>query len=477
MEEKLTPCVVYRRSRYGQKRADHFANVQQNEAEEALTGRGFAIVGRYGDPEFAPPFLGYLEPRPAWQMALDAAAEKCVKHGRCALLVLRSDGIGDGDPFIPGRSLRAEYASLDIRVAGCSLRGHPTDMNLAAAHRYMDRFIEVERQDHFKQVIKLGRSEDKHEIVLRTDPFRNVVRVYYANYREQPLGLRWQTYARDVVQGARWPRAVDWDELEIPPKSAMHLHSFIQGDPAPKVLWWRFKVGQKRETKVGNVVVAPQNLAAASLPIDWYAYKPQELGPEDFHWESAPRIKTRRLRFRNWGESDLHQVNDIFDPPGAINTQVGHNGPGRMAADVGYFMQLGFFGPTYWAVERREDRQLIGFCGLLPVTQEGAYIAGEWEIGWQFVAAAQGDDIAMEAASAVVKAAFEQWHSRRVICRIHNKNLNSRRLAERLGFCKESSDTRGMEAIEEEGVLYKMTEEMFFRLGRGPAALETSSER
>ena len=190
--ENKTPCIVYRRSRYAERRADHFAQKQQDEAEEALAARGFEIVGRYGDPEFAAPFAGYLEPRPAWQMALDAAAEKCVMHGNCSLIVLRSDGIGDGDPFLPDRGLLAEYARVDITVAGLSYRGHPTDTNLAAAHRNMDTFMEVERAEPFNKLIKLGRSADQPDVILRRDPFRNVVRAYYANHGQDDLRVRWQ---------------------------------------------------------------------------------------------------------------------------------------------------------------------------------------------------------------------------------------------------------------------------------------------
>ena len=59
MGEKKTPCIVYTRSRYAERRADHFAGEQQSEAEEALLERGFEIVGRFGDPEFAAPFAGH----------------------------------------------------------------------------------------------------------------------------------------------------------------------------------------------------------------------------------------------------------------------------------------------------------------------------------------------------------------------------------------------------------------------------------
>lgn len=472
MSENKTLCIVYRRSRYAERRADHFAKKQQDEAVEALAARGFEIVGMYGDPEFAPPFAGYLEPRPAWQMALDAAAEKCVTHGNCSLVVLRSDGIGDGDPFLPDRSLLAEYARVDIRVAGLSLRGHPTDMNLAAAHRYMDRFIKVERTEHFRQLIEIGLSDNQHDVILRRDPFRNIVRAYFANYGPQALRVRWQAYAKSLAQDARWPRAVDWDELEVLPKSAIHLHSFIQGDSSPKLHWWRFKVGKKRETRVGNMIVAPQDLAAASLPMTWYAFEPEGLGPEDFQWEDAPRMETKRLVFRNWREQDLQQYDAICNSPETMEFLGGQLSTAEVADDLEYFQELGISGPTYWAIERKCDGQLIGFCGLLMVEEDDTSIAGEWEIGWRFASFAQGDGLALEAASAVVKAAFEQWDLSRIVCRIHPENVASRRLAKRLGLCIDASRVGESEITASEGTVYFMSENMYLQLGRGPAALE-----
>ena len=155
MNEK-TPCIVYMRSRHDEARANHFACKQQVAAEEALGNRGFDIVGRYGDEEFAPPFSSHLEPRPAWQMALNPAAERCVTQGNCSLIVLRSDGIGKGDPFLPDRQLLVDYERVDIRLAELSLRGHSTDTSLAAANRYFSTFLEAERTKYAAHVIELG---------------------------------------------------------------------------------------------------------------------------------------------------------------------------------------------------------------------------------------------------------------------------------------------------------------------------------
>lgn len=467
---KKTPCIVYLRCRFDQPRANHFAGKQQDAAEQTLGERGFEIVGRYGDEEFAPPFAGYLEPRPAWQMALDAAAEVCIARGSCSLVVLRPNGIGMGDPFIPDSTLLAAYERVDIRVYDFSLTDHPTDISLAAAHRYLAAFIEAEKKQYEGHAIALGRSVKQHDIILRRDPFRQIVRAYFSNYREDAAQIKFKNYRRGPGSYARWPPAVPWVELDIPPRSAVHLHSFIQGDPSNEVNWWRFKIGEKRETKVGNKIIVPHDLAAPSLAVEWYPYEPDDLGPADFHWEHAPRIETERLMFRNWRKGDLQRYEAICSSPEVMQFLGGQLDPQEVLDDLDYFRELGQSGPTYWAVEQKVDGQLIGFCGILVVEEDETCVTGEWEIGWRFAPSAHGIGLAFEAACAVVRAAFEEWGFSRIVCRIHSDNIASRRLAERLGlaecFCESEA-----EMIERPCVLFQMTEQMFLEKSRGPAAL------
>ena len=465
-----TPCIVYMRSRLDQARANHFARKQQVAAEEALGNRGFEIVGRYGDEEFAPPFSGHLEPRPAWQMALDAAAERCITQGNCSLIVLRSDGIGNGDLFLPDRQLLVDYERVDIRVAELSLRGHSTDTSLAAAHRYFATFLKAERTKYAADVIELGRSVDQHDIILRRDPFRQIVRAYFANRGEDLARVKWQNYRKTSDSFARWPRAVDWTDLKIPPRSAVHLHSFVQGNPLNEVHWWRFKTGDKRETKVGNRIITPLDLAAYSLQVAWYSYEPEPLGPDDFYWEPAPRMETDRLVFRNWREDDLPQYESICNSPDAMRFLGGQLNTQEVRDDLNYFRELGLSGPTYWAVERKIDGQLIGFCGILVVEEDNTSVSGEWEIGWRFASSAQGSGLALEAAIAVVRAAFEEWSLSRIVCRVHSLNAASRRLANRLGF--RICPGHETDASADGNVLYELTAQMYFQRIRGRAALE-----
>ena len=472
MSDIKTPCIVYFRSRYAERQADHFANKQQKAAQDALEARGYEVVGGFGDPEFAAPFLGFMEPRPGWQLALDAAAQKAVTVDRCALIVLRSDGIGDGDPFLPDWKLLREYSRLDMRVAEFSLHGHSTDTSLRSAHRYFERFIDMERERHAGSVIELGPTDNRHEIVLRRDSVRQVAHAYYANYDETPLHVRWQAYRTDMGREVHWPRAVDWERLTIPARSAIHLHTFVQGDPQSQMNWWRFKIGEKQETKVGNVLLSPRDLLSPSVSVDWYPFQPDPLGSEDFRWEDAPAIETRRLVFRNWRDNDLPQYEAICNSPEAMTYLGGQQSASEVAEDFEYFRELGRTGPTYWAVENKADGYLLGFCGVLKIEEEDSPLAGLWEIGWRFSPIAQGRAIALEAAQAVLHSAFTEWEISEVMCRIHVENYASRRLAERLGMQENRSVVEHNSCESEELIIYSMDENDHWRLGRSPSSLE-----
>ena len=58
-----------------------------------------------------------------------------------------------------------------------------------------------------------------------------------------------------------------------------------------------------------------------------------------------------------------------------------------------------------WAVERRDDRTLLGFTGLSRPGQL-PHLAGQVEIGWRFAAHAWGQGYATEAAREVLRFAF-----------------------------------------------------------------------
>lgn len=473
MSEERYPCVVYFRRRESERRANHFAHEQQMATEDALVAMNYKIVGRFGDPEFAPPYCGHLEPRPGWHQALNAAAEHAVGHSSCALIVLRADGIGCGDPFLPNLTLREKYAGIDIRLCHFSLRGHATTISLRDAHVRHRRFVEVEQDSFSGTVIDIGTRAIGGEILLRADPRKSLVRTYYANPSDDPVEIRWQAYSRAFLATDGWPRLVEWESLEIPPRKAIYLASFVKGDTKPQLLWWRFKVGKKRQTKVGNIIFAPAELSNSALVIDWYTFEPEGLAEDDFQWEDAPQIETSRLSFRNWRERDYRQYASISADDKVMRFLGGAQTDAESREDADYFKHLGLSGPTYWVLERKADKEFIGFCGILAVEESDSPVAGEWEIGWRLCSDAWGEGYAFEAASAVVSAAFETWSVDKIVSRIHPGNVASRRLAERLGM-RENESRRHVPIGEDQFLLvYEMDEMQFWKTGRSPQTLET----
>ncbi len=89
-------------------------------------------------------------------------------------------------------------------------------------------------------------------------------------------------------------------------------------------------------------------------------------------------------------------------------------------------------GHTYWAVERKCDARVIGFCGL-DRGHEGTII-GELEIGWRLAHDCWSQGYAGEGASACLEWADEHFCRERVVAITARINIRSRRLMERLGM-------------------------------------------
>lgn len=142
-------------------------------------------------------------------------------------------------------------------------------------------------------------------------------------------------------------------------------------------------------------------------------------------------MKTARLEFRRWRESDLDAARDIyadpevmrFIPVGPMNDEQILRMMARMNAEIderGYGL---------WAVIDSNTGELLGESGLhyLPQTDEV-------EIAWLYRMRAWGRGFATEAARAVLDAAWTQHRLERVICLIDERNVRSVRVAERLGM-------------------------------------------
>ena len=95
------------------------------------------------------------------------------------------------------------------------------------------------------------------------------------------------------------------------------------------------------------------------------------------------------------------------------------------------------FGHTLWAVERKEDGALLGFCGLKRVNSPGGEaLHGDFEVGWRLREDAWGRGYAREAAIASLDLAFERFGATHVVALTVPGNTTSIGLMKRLGMTR-----------------------------------------
>lgn len=145
-------------------------------------------------------------------------------------------------------------------------------------------------------------------------------------------------------------------------------------------------------------------------------------------------LETERLVLRDWREEDAEDLHRLHCDPQVMATL----GPVRemdyttgLIADLQQRSQRNG-GFTYWAVERREDRRVIGFCGL-DRGHEGP-IVGALEIGWRLASDCWRQGYAAEAAQASLAWARQSFPSEPVVAITAKTNERSRALMERLGM-------------------------------------------
>ncbi len=109
------------------------------------------------------------------------------------------------------------------------------------------------------------------------------------------------------------------------------------------------------------------------------------------------------------------------------------DGKGREATQERLISYAREHGHTFWAVERKEDNAVLGFCGLKRCTSKGGPI-GAMEAGWRLREDAWGRGYAKEAAVASLNLAFGQFGAEEVIALTVEGNAASRGLMERLGM-------------------------------------------
>lgn len=145
-------------------------------------------------------------------------------------------------------------------------------------------------------------------------------------------------------------------------------------------------------------------------------------------------IETPRLTLRAWRDEDRDDLSAMNQDPRVMAYFGSLLTPEETDRMIGRMVALqaerGF---CFWAIERREDKALLGICGL-KIGPEGTPIAGEMEIGWRFRVDAWGQGYARESAEASLAFAWANLDCPAVYAITVPSNERSWGLMERLGM-------------------------------------------
>jgi RimJ/RimL family protein N-acetyltransferase len=147
--------------------------------------------------------------------------------------------------------------------------------------------------------------------------------------------------------------------------------------------------------------------------------------------------ETARLILRSWREEDVEPFIRHTNTQSVMRWLGGVQTEAYMREMLAVFRQWqderGF---TFWAVERKRDGALLGFCGLKLANTPGTRIEGMYEAGWRLREDAWGQGYAKEAALAALRFAFGRLGADRVVAITFPGNEPSWRLMERIGMTR-----------------------------------------
>lgn len=141
-------------------------------------------------------------------------------------------------------------------------------------------------------------------------------------------------------------------------------------------------------------------------------------------------ILSDRLRLRPLELDDLEALADIYLDP-LVTRWIGPHTREDVEREImqqtSYQASLGW---SFWAVEDRASRRLIGDCGLQPLEHHGP----EVELGYDFHPSAWGRGLATEAAREVMRQAFGPLGIDRVVAVVKPDHVASQRVLQKTGL-------------------------------------------
>jgi RimJ/RimL family protein N-acetyltransferase len=155
--------------------------------------------------------------------------------------------------------------------------------------------------------------------------------------------------------------------------------------------------------------------------------------------DQAPEfaVHTQRLTLRDWRDADREPWAAMGRDPEVMV----HLGPlmDRTQADAAFNRLRRFqatLGHTFWALERRESGEFLGFCGLKIIPENITGLEDVVEIGWRLRRDAWGKGYAREAATASLQWGWDNLPVDRIAAITTPANSRSWGLMQRLGMTR-----------------------------------------
>ena len=176
------------------------------------------------------------------------------------------------------------------------------------------------------------------------------------------------------------------------------------------------------------------------------------------------RRETERLILRDWQDEDWESFWQATNTPAVMRWLGGVcDDAKRTAVRARLLSYQRDHGHTFWAVERKADGAILGFCGLKRSNQAGGPL-GEMEVGWRLREDAWGRGYAKEAAAAALEVAFESFAAEQVIALTVAPNDASWGLMKRLGMTRRQDlDFPNSDFGDDIIIVYSITREEWWR--------------
>ena len=145
-------------------------------------------------------------------------------------------------------------------------------------------------------------------------------------------------------------------------------------------------------------------------------------------------LKTKRLGLRNWKSSDEEPFAEMCADP-----EVMRHFPKRLSEEESVALirrlqaHFDLYGYCYFAVDRLDTGEFIGFIGLANQTWESEFTPCV-DIGWRLKRAAWGNGYATEGARACLLAAKEMFGVDEVLAFATDTNIGSQKVMEKIGM-------------------------------------------